>query len=163
MESWICQRSTWSVHSGRILTVPVAIVLSFISNIVFISDLSAATVTAPTVRVLPVTAEETAYGARLRIEGSQSLDYTVFQLAGPRRLVVDVRDADLSSAGVAEVYENALTSVEGIAGFRTTQYGPEAGSISRLEFLLSEKFVHSSFREGNTVIVELVRPGGGEV
>ena len=125
--------------------------------------LAVAQVEGSAVKVLPVTAEQTATGVRLKIEGSGPLSATVFQLAEPRRLIVDIVDADINSAGVAEVYEDAVTGVNGITAFRTTQYGPEAGSIGRLEFSLSEGFTHSSTRDGNVVLVELVRTAGQPV
>jgi hypothetical protein len=131
----------------------IAAILFITGTVFYTSDLAAAPVKESTASLLSVTVEETALGVRLRVEGSPPLSTAVFQLAGPRRLIVDVTDGD-----VTKLDENALNQVRGIEGFRTIQYHMEEGSIGRLEFLLSEKFVHSSSQEGNFIIVDLVRP-----
>jgi hypothetical protein len=114
-------------------------------------------VASATLEIFSVTVDKTSYGARIRIEGTHPMDYAVFQLAGPRRLIVDVRDADVSRAETPEVYEHITSGVESISGFKIIDYELEDGSIGRLQFLLTEPFSTSSYQEGSVIFVELTR------
>ncbi len=154
MRARISHRPAMGVHLSRVVLA--AVVLSFACSLLLTRDLGAAIAGEDRPRVLTVTAGQTPEGVRLRIEGSRILAYSLFTLAGPRRLIVDLPDTDVTG-----VDAGAMTGVEGLVGFRTIQYGGEADHLGRLEFTLSGKQTHISFREGNYVVVDLVQSGNG--
>ncbi len=155
MRARISHRPAMGVHLSRVVLA--AVVLSFACSLLLTSDPGTAIAGEDRPRVLTVTAGQTPEGVRLRIEGSRILAYSLFTLAGPRRLIVDLPDTDVTG-----VDAGAMTGVEGLVGFRTIQYGGEADHLGRLEFTLSGKQTHISFREGNYGVEEALEVDGLE-
>ncbi len=102
--------------------------------------------------IVPVTHEG---GVALSIEGSGKLQYTVYKLENPKRLVVDIPDADSSA------FTAPIEVPKGVAWQIQPHYFPKAGN-SRIEIFLKEAVLYKVSRINDKKIVVDVNPYAAE-
>jgi len=103
--------------------------------------------------VTSVTGEELPDRVRLNIEGTTSLAYTVFRLSEPLRLIVDLADTDVTGLD-----EQITVDLGNVASVIPIQFDEDAGRIGRLEFSLVELWDYETSRDGNTIIIDFLKP-----
>lgn len=100
-------------------------------------------------QIVAVTSRIVGPQVEVRIQGSQPLITTVYELPKPARIVVDVADARLAP-GIGpkvEVNHHITLTISAIADAKP--------SITRLEFALSQSFPYTSTQEGNDTILTI--------
>ena len=94
-------------------------------------------------------------GMELTIEGSGKLQYTVYKLENPKRLVIDIPDADSSA------FTAPIEVPKGVAWQVQPHYFPKPGN-SRIEIFLKETVLYKVSRINDKKIVVDVNPYTGE-
>jgi type IV pilus assembly protein PilQ len=115
---------------------------------------------APTLAAEPnvlrdVRLEPTASGARIVVRGSRAPVFTVFRLAGPDRLVIDVASADASSI------RGARDGQGPIAGVNVSQFTDSTASVGRILVTLRSAKSYDVKAEGNDLLVSVVGESAG--
>jgi len=85
------------------------------------------------------------------VEGSGKIQYTVFKLENPKRLVIDMPDMDSTA------YAAPIDLPEGVASRITTRYYPETGN-SRIEVYLKESVMYNVTRANDSKIIVELKP-----
>jgi type IV pilus assembly protein PilQ len=89
-------------------------------------------------------------GPRVIVHGSAKPDFTVFKLAAPARLVIDVASADATAATApASVHKN------GIAGISVAQFDEGAARVARVVVALEQDVRYEASASGNDVVLTL--------
>jgi len=92
-------------------------------------------------------------GARLVLTGSQPPVFTVFRLAGPDRLVIDVAQADASAI------RGARDGQGPIGGMNVSQFSDSASSVGRLVVTLREVKSYDVRATGNELLITVLGEG----
>jgi len=87
----------------------------------------------------------------LTIESNESLQYTIFKLDNPKRLIIDLPDTDSSA------FTSPIDLGAGLASKVTAKYFPETGS-SRIEILLNESVLYKVSRVKDNIIKLTANP-----
>ncbi len=95
-------------------------------------------------------------GMELSIEGSGKLQYTVYKLENPKRLVIDIPDADSSA------FTAPIEVPKGVAWQVQPHYFPKPGN-SRIEIFLKEAVLYKVSRINDKKIVVDINPYTPEV
>lgn len=98
--------------------------------------------------IVPVAREG---GLELSIEGSGKLQYTVYKLENPKRLVIDIPDADSSA------FTAPIEVAKGVVWQIQPHYFPKPGN-SRIEIFLKEAVLYKVSRINDKKIVVDVNP-----
>jgi type IV pilus assembly protein PilQ len=97
--------------------------------------------------------EATPTGARVVVSGSRAPIFTVFRLAGPDRLVIDVTSAD------ATAIRGAREGQGPIAGINISQFTDSTSSVGRVLVTLREAKSYDVKAEGNFLLISVVGEG----
>ena len=97
--------------------------------------------------------EATATGARVTVTGSRPPIFTVFRLAGPDRLVIDLTSADASAIRGAREGQGP------IAGLNVSQFTDSTSSVGRLLVTLREVKSYDVKADGNTLLISVIGEG----
>jgi type IV pilus assembly protein PilQ len=104
-----------------------------------------------TIQRIEVTKTES--GPRVSIEGSKAFEYTVFRLANPLRVVVDLPQAQLGKlAGPMEVRDGTISVIQ------NRQVGDPQKRGARIEIGLEQLVEYDVFPEGNFLYLNFGRP-----
>src|SRR6267378_2193768 len=87
-------------------------------------------------------------GPRVVVHGSARPDFTVFRLADPARLVVD-----LASADVAQARAPAAVHKDGIAGVSVAQFDEGESRVGRVVVALEADAKYEAVASGNDLVV----------
>ncbi len=99
--------------------------------------------------ITDISPSEVPDGLSLGIEGSQKLQYTVFRLQNPSRLVIDMPGIDASA------FSAPLDITKGVASRVVTKYFPKSGN-SRVEVFLKETVRYKVTRiADNKIVVDI--------
>ncbi len=90
-------------------------------------------------------------GLDLLIEGSGKLQYTIFKLENPKRLVIDMPELDISA------FTAPIDLTKGVAWQVASHYFPANGN-SRIEVFVKEAVTYNVARDKDNKIVVSVRP-----
>lgn len=90
-------------------------------------------------------------GVDLAIEGSGKLQYTVFKLENPRRLVIDLPETDASA------FSAPINLAKGAVWQVVSHYFPQAGN-SRIEVFLKEPVLYNVVRLADNKITVGIKP-----
>ncbi len=94
---------------------------------------------------------ESTHGPRVSIEGSKPFEYTVFKLANPLRIVVDLPGANLGKlAGPIKVQNGIVNAIQ------NKQMGEAANRKARVEIGLDRTVDYDVISEGNFLFISLV-------
>jgi len=99
--------------------------------------------------------EATPTGARVVVTGSRAPIFTVFRLAGPDRLVIDVTSADASAIRGAREGQGP------IAGINVSQFTDSTSSVGRVLVALRETKSYDVKADGNLLLISVVGEGAG--
>ncbi|HVP62550.1 MAG TPA: type IV pilus secretin PilQ [Myxococcaceae bacterium] len=97
--------------------------------------------------------ESTPSGARVVVTGSRPPIFTVFRLAGPDRLVIDVTSAD------AAAIRGAREGQGPVAGINVSQFTDSTSSVGRVLVTLREAKSYDVKADGNLLLISVVGPG----
>lgn len=98
---------------------------------------------------------EGAAGTEIRVKGSHEPTFTVFKLAEPARLVVDLAGSDVS--GVDRLLEVNRGNVRAVL---TTQFTEADARVGRVMVALEDDATYDVHADGNDVVVSVARPEG---
>jgi len=119
-----------------------------------LAALAAAPSTAADLNVLrEVRLEPTASGARVVVSGTRQPVFTVFRLAGPDRLVIDVASSDASAV------RGARDGAGPILGINVSQFTDSSASVGRLLVTLKEAKSYDVKTDGDQLVVSVVGEG----
>ncbi|MFH1756708.1 MAG: type IV pilus secretin PilQ [Pseudomonadota bacterium] len=96
---------------------------------------------------------ESSGGARVAIEGSKPFEYTVFKLANPLRIVVELPEAKLGKLAGPIKVQNGIVNV-----IQNKQIDDPKKSRARVEIGLDQPVDYDVESEGNYVFIVLGRP-----
>jgi len=99
---------------------------------------------------------ESTHGPRVSIEGSKPLEYTVFKLANPLRIVVDLPGANLGKLAGPIKVQNGIVN-----GIQNRQMGEAAKRKARVEIGLNRAVDYDVISEGNFLFISLGQPTAG--
>ena len=97
--------------------------------------------------------EPTASGARVVVTGSRPPVFTVFRLAGPDRLVVDVASADASAV------RGARDGQGPIGGINVSQFTDSTASVGRVLVTLRAVKSYDVKADGNQLLISVLGEG----
>jgi type IV pilus assembly protein PilQ len=97
--------------------------------------------------------EATPTGARVVVTGSRAPIFTVFRLAGPDRLVIDVTSADATAIRGAREVQGP------IAGINVSQFTDSTSSVGRVMVTLRDAKSYDVKADGNLLLVSVVGEG----
>lgn len=100
--------------------------------------------------------EPAASGARVVVTGSRPPVFTVFRLAGPDRLVIDVASAD------ATAIRGAREGQGPIGGFNVSQFTEASASVGRVLVTLKAAKSYDVRAEGNQLTITVLGEGASE-
>src|SRR2546429_7893847 len=89
-------------------------------------------------------------GPRVILHGSARPDYTVFKLADPARLVVDLASADVTQASAP-----AAVHKDGIAGISVAQVDEGESRVGRVVVALETDAKYDAVARGNDLVVTI--------
>src|SRR6267378_1124631 len=92
-------------------------------------------------------------GPRVIVHGSERPDFTVFKLADPTRLVVDLASADVTQARAP-----AAVHKDGIAGVSVGQFDENESRVGRVVVALEGDAKYDVAARGNDLVVTLAPP-----
>lgn len=96
---------------------------------------------------------ESTDGPRVAIEGSKPFEYTVFKLANPLRIVVDLPEANLGKLAGPIKVQNGLVNV-----IQNKQIGEAERRRARVEIGLDQPVDYDVNSEGNYLFISLGKP-----
>src|SRR5678815_2458699 len=94
--------------------------------------------------------EATPTGARVVVTGSRAPIFTVFRLAGPDRLVIDVTSADASAI------RGARDGQGPISGINVSQFTDSTSSVGRVLITLREAKSYDVKADGNLLLISVL-------
>src|SRR5256714_4956566 len=91
-------------------------------------------------------------GPRVLVHGSASPDFTVFKLADPARLVVDLASADVTKATAP-----AAVHKDGIAGVSVAQFDEGESRVGRVVVALEGDAKYEAVARGNDLVLTIAK------
>ena len=90
-------------------------------------------------------------GLDLSVEASGKLQYTIFKLENPKRVVIDMPDTDVSA------FTAPIDLTKGVAWQVTSHYFPQVGN-SRIEISIKEAVTYTVTRQTDNKVIIGIRP-----
>jgi type IV pilus assembly protein PilQ len=139
-------------------TAPLALIAALFLNSVPGAAQSAAGARISTVEIGALAGAGLAEGAEVVIRGDAKLEFTVFRLQNPTRIVLDLPGADIGSVRApAELPEASL-----VKEITTTQFQGKSGEVARVVVVLRADVTFDARHQGQDVVLVARRGMAGE-